>query len=472
MSSCGTGLNSASAPLDTGSSDNVSLRSPSSCITVREQDEHKSTPLHPIARLPSEVLSLVFLNCLPHAPTFSPKSAPLLLTHVCSSWRALALSTPALWDTLTIPAPEATGFLATDIRLVEVFLRRSGTRRLNIDLGIAAGEIPWQRSEHHQNRLIEALIPHAWRIKTLENVTSAQLLQRFTLSRLPNLEHLLVTDDDDPKFRLVRYPSEARFPESLQVLDLHRTTLNLQRLSPPSSLSELYVRSPVGLGCISVASALTLLSTLSSLESCSLDISIPSDATMAHSLGHLPRATMPRLTELRLHWGQSINVAPLLDLVDMPRLCTLSLWGHHSTLTPWAELADFAARCHPPMVSISLVGTGTIDPGFVECLHVWRDLESLTLTEYELDSTFLEALIPKPDEEQDPLVPFLEYLDFEWCSFPDFESFVRLLEARGKRNDVPGNRLEYFRMSTNALTKGEMERVNECGIENVDIRRY
>ena len=124
------------------------------------------------------------------------------------------------------------------------------------------------------------------------------------------------------------------------------------------------------------------------------------------------------------------------------------------------------------MALLSLVGTGPIDPSFVECLRIWRDLENLTLTEYELDSAFLEALTPKPNEDEDPLVPFLEYLDFEWCTFPDFERFIGLLEARGMRDDVPGNRLEYFRMCTNALTEDEMRRVMACGIECIDVRRY
>ncbi|TDL25254.1 hypothetical protein BD410DRAFT_896178 [Rickenella mellea] len=53
----------------------------------------------PIEKLSFEVLSQIFLECLPETgfPKASTKVAPTLLARVCSHWRAVAMRTPLLW---------------------------------------------------------------------------------------------------------------------------------------------------------------------------------------------------------------------------------------------------------------------------------------------------------------------------------------------------------------------------------------
>ncbi|TFK33721.1 hypothetical protein BDQ12DRAFT_766229 [Crucibulum laeve] len=64
------------------------------------------TVLSPIKALPDDILIEVFLQCLPDRFTiqWQHKSAiaPMLLTHICSSWRSLALKTPSLWTTFHV----------------------------------------------------------------------------------------------------------------------------------------------------------------------------------------------------------------------------------------------------------------------------------------------------------------------------------------------------------------------------------
>lgn len=54
--------------------------------------------------LPSELLGEIFLRCLPQTNYVTPSSdeCPLVLTRVCRHWRAVALSTPRLWASLSI----------------------------------------------------------------------------------------------------------------------------------------------------------------------------------------------------------------------------------------------------------------------------------------------------------------------------------------------------------------------------------
>ncbi|KAJ6523324.1 hypothetical protein B0H19DRAFT_1244232 [Mycena capillaripes] len=51
----------------------------------------------PLARLPLEITSEIFLRCLPRQRKPHPRSAPMLLLNVCNVWSDIALSTPALW---------------------------------------------------------------------------------------------------------------------------------------------------------------------------------------------------------------------------------------------------------------------------------------------------------------------------------------------------------------------------------------
>ncbi|KIM43023.1 hypothetical protein M413DRAFT_394032, partial [Hebeloma cylindrosporum] len=63
--------------------------------------------LSPARRLPPDILREIFYHCLPddHNPTMSAKEAPVLLTRVCSTWRAIALTSPPIWARLHISLP-------------------------------------------------------------------------------------------------------------------------------------------------------------------------------------------------------------------------------------------------------------------------------------------------------------------------------------------------------------------------------
>ncbi|KAG2067317.1 hypothetical protein BDR04DRAFT_1105192 [Suillus decipiens] len=55
-------------------------------------------------RLPTEILSQIFISCLPEDKYLSPASrlAPLLLTRICRRWREVAVGMPSLWCRLRL----------------------------------------------------------------------------------------------------------------------------------------------------------------------------------------------------------------------------------------------------------------------------------------------------------------------------------------------------------------------------------
>jgi len=63
--------------------------------------------LSPVRRLPQDVLYEIFLHCLPthRNPIMTSSESPLLLTRICSSWRAIAFSSPRIWSKIHIPLP-------------------------------------------------------------------------------------------------------------------------------------------------------------------------------------------------------------------------------------------------------------------------------------------------------------------------------------------------------------------------------
>ncbi|KAG2035715.1 hypothetical protein BDR03DRAFT_961965 [Suillus americanus] len=58
----------------------------------------------PIRRLPTEILSEIFLYCLPEDEhlVHTPRQAPMLLTKICRRWREVAMSLPMLWCRLQL----------------------------------------------------------------------------------------------------------------------------------------------------------------------------------------------------------------------------------------------------------------------------------------------------------------------------------------------------------------------------------
>ncbi|KAJ7896263.1 hypothetical protein B0H14DRAFT_3124970 [Mycena olivaceomarginata] len=69
--------------------------------------------LDPVARLPLEISSEIFLQTLDPSPVPEPGAchASMLLLNVCNAWTTIARSTPSLWTTIRIDFPCATDSL-------------------------------------------------------------------------------------------------------------------------------------------------------------------------------------------------------------------------------------------------------------------------------------------------------------------------------------------------------------------------
>jgi hypothetical protein len=103
-------------------------------------DDHNII-LSPARRLPPDVLHEIFFHCLPilHNPVMKYSESPLLLTRICSSWRAVALSSPRIWSKVYISLPgdprfsSGYGIITDEITLSKRRERFAGVMRLRCD---------------------------------------------------------------------------------------------------------------------------------------------------------------------------------------------------------------------------------------------------------------------------------------------------------------------------------------------------
>lgn len=102
--------------------------------------------LSPARHLPSEIISEIFIHCLPipsiqfHAVGIQ---VPLRLGQLCRRWRDIALSTPALWTFIPLTLEGSTGNASQEFKLqiVKTWLDRSGELPLMIYIADASSSI-------------------------------------------------------------------------------------------------------------------------------------------------------------------------------------------------------------------------------------------------------------------------------------------------------------------------------------------
>ncbi|KAJ6523338.1 hypothetical protein B0H19DRAFT_652519 [Mycena capillaripes] len=80
----------------------------------------------PVARLPFDISSEIFLQCLPRQRRPNARTGPMLLLRVCKTWTDIALSTPELWAVIDLNFPGA--------QILDTWLQRAGKYPLSVNL--------------------------------------------------------------------------------------------------------------------------------------------------------------------------------------------------------------------------------------------------------------------------------------------------------------------------------------------------
>ncbi|KAJ6603912.1 hypothetical protein B0H10DRAFT_2229523 [Mycena sp. CBHHK59/15] len=277
----------------------------------------------PLARLPLEISSDVFLRCLPLRQEPGGHHIPMLLLNVCKTWTDIALSTPALWTTLHVARRSAE---ALD-KVLETWLRRAGTRPLSVSLpGIipeGARDIIWQ----HRQRLKHLDVCYDDGDEdsdTNGDLDLCDLLESTSLRSLPWLESLTIQRSDWNKGW--EYPG-------VDILDLLRQAPNLVE--------------------------------------CKLDNVECEDGTDTQE--HLVLPTLRRLMFLKCRGN-------LLDCLSIPGLEKLSLSMSDESADD-IDILSFLKRLSPPLKELAVDDTYGLDEftSLHEYLHLLPTLTHLEL---------------------------------------------------------------------------------------------
>ncbi|KAJ7625877.1 hypothetical protein FB45DRAFT_1084557 [Roridomyces roridus] len=169
-----------------------------------EIDPHKVL-ISPVRRLPPELFQEIFLACLPteHNAIMSVTQPPLIFGRICSGWRALALSTAALWASLHLPLDYIFDKEIPDAPMTWLERSRGAPISLSIVGAYNKGRW-WERAE----------------LKTVVDVLdgSAYRWESVDLSFRPDEGMLLLKDVAAPNLVALRIEAKSGQIEQMQLL--------------------------------------------------------------------------------------------------------------------------------------------------------------------------------------------------------------------------------------------------------------
>jgi hypothetical protein len=294
----------------------------------------------------------------------------IILSHVCSQWRNIAINLPILWTAFKFDSLRRA---SAPVDKLQEYLVRSKTQSLELYFDIFATDI---QTANQRFKLVEIAIAQAWsrcrRFALFVDSVYVPTGVVDSLKRLdaPHLEYFAMClasiddiDDQDiddqgdvspsvliegaPNLSVVRIDTTSHF-HSLPPLS-NVTTLTIQ-----DSEKQLYLYSFRAFRSILMVPTLTNLSIESSM---SLDTESFHGPLSFHGPHALPRIVMPSLRTLRIARDSGILGilwlldAPLLETLVLHDLYLMSLYigqGLHN-ITPFKKLDTFAVldcRCN------------------------------------------------------------------------------------------------------------------------------
>ncbi|KZV77171.1 hypothetical protein PENSPDRAFT_746943 [Peniophora sp. CONT] len=255
--------------------------------------------------LPPEILGHIFERVRAECERTSKPLHWMAVSHVSGYWRAIALGWPALWTSLT-PTVAKKGLLG-------VFLERSGSMPLSIDIGNIS---PWvyETTLATQNHRIQTLTCNVRsQVVTLLDRPAPCLLNlqlrgqddMFSVSETRILYSLLSSAPSMQNLELYCF-SPKSFPWTIPFNSMRKLTLEGVGSAPPSS----YTFSDV----------IEALSEMEALEYLCLEIDLPlHDRDVSYEVVRSPRLQVVRLT------GRGDQFIVLWSLLEHHPICAIKL---------------------------------------------------------------------------------------------------------------------------------------------------
>jgi hypothetical protein len=310
----------------------------------------------PVARLPLEISSKIFLECIPLPPIPGARFAPMLLLNVCHSWTNIALSTGALWAAICI---EFSRRSQAKRQILKLWLHRARNYPLSITLinGLKNGAAPTLRRYTKQIRCLEIYEKKLY--SDLTPLGSFPHLERLTIGAIDSED----TDEEDwsQKFSVARTIGFLGLAQNLVELTLdnvitesdYKTT---QKLVLPSLVCLKFGELPK-LHHLSDSSADDILCHIS-LPALEI-LAIPFTTISCSDFSLFLKRSSPPLQKLVLDGGSNSFAFTELDewLRLVPSLTHLEFLVRRETSTDkdlFSALADSASHLLPDLRSLTI----------------------------------------------------------------------------------------------------------------------
>lgn len=401
-----------------------------SILTLQSRIAHINNETLPIARLPSDVLAIIFEESRYLITQWPGPRRPLpievQLSHVCSRWRQIALSTPSLWTTIRVP------ILHKDIA-VRTYFQRCKQCLLDIHIG------PLFSDKQIMDLLLSLLIPRISQFRELildidNHQDLFNILGLFVNTAAPHLQRLKISSTD-----------RFRGQEAYRCFELFRygaPLLTDSRLSafpitfPKSSIKTLHFdRLP---GPEAPLSRSDLLSMITPFTSTLTTLHLKGFVSEFHEeLGSVP-LVLPALRELLIH-GNALNHGfNVFRNISTPGLRSLTLFAVKRPALP--SIHKFMTRTCPEQFQ-GLRALHYIEGDMDDDLGIYLPHATLELTHLSVTidhhSQLLRLLLNSDKQASlqgtDPLWPNLRtlslYLARPWIQDRD--------DADGDEDEIP-----------------------------------
>jgi hypothetical protein len=332
----------------------------------------------PLSALPYDILSQVFLLCLPEqiiyfgdgdggVPSPQTMSTPLDLARVCSAWREVALSVPELWSRIHFQFTAKHS--AAQRARVTLFLKRSSSYPLHIRLMLSYD------SDHISSYarqsvalIIDALVAQSFRWKKvwfwLQYDEFVMFVNRIRPLPLLQSFNLYAQSYNRP------FPNDALANMLAIAPKLHTLTLNIPKpasssFSLPESCAHL---KRCSIAWIPLSPCLDILRVASGLQEYDLrHCTFPflSDQSMSQTTSHIHSLTLAYIQ----------NVHGFLNHIALPSLASLVIRSTPK-LSPYAP---FLARSGSMLRELTLDIISFTDDELIDVLQLVPELHTLTI---------------------------------------------------------------------------------------------
>jgi hypothetical protein len=381
----------------------------------------------PMNRLPIELVTKIFIHCLPDKPVSPDRHrAPLLLGQICKHWRTMALAMPLLWRTIRARISSDPDILERQVAWIELWLLRSSECPLVINLHLL--------SRSHSHQVLDVVICHAHRWQdvslhlTLSSLRHLAPIQGrlFELRRLclqsPKLWHLYATGWEMPfepicTFKAAPNLREVDISFGSVRFDLPWTQLIRARF-----------------GC-HVPDCAEHIRRAPNLVQCTLG-----GCWMNSDVGVPDRIVVSQIVTLHLEETYQSGVETIFQYVTLPVLRDLSISFRDGTVWPHSSYVTFLLRSRCRIERLALIGATMAYqelisllqglPSIVELHILWVDTTVAEGYQPIVDDNFLRLLTCNESLDTPVLLPKLQAIML-WGSLRfDDQSLVNMIQTR------------------------------------------